>query len=58
MRCGSGDHHTVSCPTKGGVLALSSSDDHIFNSLIVLDGEEEPIEQKNYLVNLKKYWKT
>ena len=58
MRCGSGEHHTVSCPTKEGVLVLSGSDDYIFNSLIVLDGEEEPMEQKEYLAKLKKYWQT
>ena len=55
MRCGSGEHHTVSCPTKEGVLVLSGSDDYIFNSLIVL---EEPMEQKEYLAKLKKYWQT
>ena len=48
----------MSCPTKEGVLVLSGSDDNIFNSLIVLDGEEEPMEQKEYLAKLKKYWQT
>ncbi len=56
-RCGSGEHHTVSCPTKGGVLAQSSNDNDIFNSLLVLDGEKEPQDQKDYLRNLKNWWR-
>ena len=47
----------MSCPTKGGVRALSSSDDDIFNSLLVMDGEEEPADQKKFLMKLKKSWR-
>jgi hypothetical protein len=51
------EHYTVSCPTKGGVFSPSSSDDDIFNSLLVMDGEEEPEDQQKFLRNLKNSWK-
>jgi hypothetical protein len=56
-RCGSVEHHTVSCPTKRGELAVTGSDDNIFNSLVVLDGEDEPQDQKKYLRELQNSWR-
>ena len=54
--CSSIEHYTVSCPTKGAV-AVNSSHTDIFNSLVVMDGEEEPDDQKQYLRRLKASWK-
>ena len=54
--CRSVEHHTGSCPTKEGVLASSSTDDDIFNLLLVMDGDEEP-EQQELLRRLKISWK-
>jgi hypothetical protein len=56
-RCGSVEHHTVSCPSKGGELAVTGSDENIFNSLVVLDGEDEPQDQRKYLRELQNSWR-
>ena len=55
-RCSSTEHYTVSCPSKGGVAAVNSTHNDIFNSLIVMIGEEEPLDQKRYLKELKANW--
>ena len=35
------------------MIAMSSSDGDIFNSLLVMDGEDKLEDQKNYLRKLK-----
>ena len=54
--CSSIEHYTVPCPTKGEVPVNSSHSD-IFNYLVVMDDEEEPDDQKQYLRRLKASWK-
>ena len=54
--CSSVEHYTVSCPTKEGI-AVNSSHSDIFNSLVVMNGEDEPDDQKQYLRRLKASWK-
>jgi hypothetical protein len=55
-RCSSREHCTVSCPTKTETVNNPKSDDTIVNQLLIQKGEEEPIEQIEFVRQMKQYW--
>jgi hypothetical protein len=55
-RCGSRDHCTVSCPTKKVTVNNPDSDDSVVKKLLIETGEDEPIDQIEFVKQMKKYW--
>lgn len=55
-RCDSRDHSTVSCPTKKDLVNNPESDDAKVNKLLIATGEDEPIDQIEFVKQMKQYW--
>ena len=56
-RCKSVKHFTVSCPTKKATSTPREGDEAVFLSLLIVDGEVVPDDQKKFCAKVKKSWK-
>jgi hypothetical protein len=46
----------VSCPSKKQTVNNPESDDAKVNKLLIQNGEEEPIDQIEFVRQMKQYW--